>query len=228
MSISDFEDNGFFITRPLLGDAQLRVLSKDVGAASSNLASNKVGHRHLLVQAWCSELSITLRRHPLLASVLPPTCVAVQCTFFEKSPESNWLVALHQDLSIPVAERIEHDALSAWSEKEGCWFVQPPTEVLQQLIAVRFHVDVCNSIDGALKVVPGSHRHGRVDLTSAQALREESGELSCAVDRGGALVMRPLLLHSSSKASGQSRRRVLHFLFGPAILPYGLQWHHAV
>jgi hypothetical protein len=40
--------------------------------------------------------------------------------------------------------------------------------------------------------------------------------------------MRPLALHASSKATGTSRRRVLHFVFGSAGLPYGLQWEHAV
>ena len=44
---------------------------------------------------------------------------------------------------------------------------------------------------------------------------------------GAALVLRPLLLHASSKASGESRRRVLHFLFAPADPPNGLRWQHA-
>lgn len=39
--------------------------------------------------------------------------------------------------------------------------------------------------------------------------------------------MRPLLLHASSKATGRSRRRVLHFVYGPAQLPSGLRWHEA-
>jgi hypothetical protein len=38
------------------------------------------------------------------------------------------------------------------------------------------------------------------------------------------MAMRPLLLHASSKATGSSRRRVLHFLFGPPALPFGLEW----
>jgi hypothetical protein len=36
--------------------------------------------------------------------------------------------------------------------------------------------------------------------------------------------MRPLALHASSKATGTSRRRVLHIVFGPAEPGYGLQW----
>jgi hypothetical protein len=40
--------------------------------------------------------------------------------------------------------------------------------------------------------------------------------------------MRPLLLHSSSRAQAQAPRRVLHFLFGPRELPCGLTWYRAV
>jgi hypothetical protein len=56
------------------------------------------------------------------------------------------------------------------------------------------------------------------------ALRQASGEVACAAPRGSALVMRPLLLHGSSKARGTRLRRVLHFLFGPRELPFGLRW----
>jgi predicted protein tyrosine phosphatase len=48
-----------------------------------------------------------------------------------------------------------------------------------------------------------------------------------AWDRGGALVMRPLILHASSKATSLSQRRVLHFVFGPPRLPLGLEWRWA-
>ena len=44
---------------------------------------------------------------------------------------------------------------------------------------------------------------------------------------GFAVLMRPLLLHASSKATGASRRRVLHFLFGPRQLLLGLAWANA-
>jgi hypothetical protein len=59
-------------------------------------------------------------------------------------------------------------------------------------------------------------------------LRQQHGEVHCLADRGGVVVMRPLLLHLSSKARAQSRRRVLHFLFGPSELTCGLRWHRAV
>ncbi len=79
-----------------------------------------------------------------------------------------------------------------------------------------------------MKVVPASHREGVLSPQCAQAVRAERGEVAAVAPRGAALLMRPLLLHASSKSSGTSRRRVLHLLFGPPQLPLGLQWAHRV
>lgn len=147
---------------------------------------------------------------------------------FEKSPERNWLVALHQDLSIPVGERVRHDALSGWSMKDGNLFVQPPASVLQSLVAVRLHLDDGGPAAGGLRVVPGSHAFGRVGPERAAEIRAERGEAEPTVTKGDLLVMRPLVLHASSKARGSTPRRVLHYVFGPPVLPFGLTWPDSV
>src|SRR5260221_14552741 len=126
-----------------------------------------------------------------------------------------WLVAPHQDLSIPVRAGVVHQSLGAWSEKEGELYVQPPVELLNTLLAVRIHVDDCRRENGPLRVVPGSHRHGKLRAATAVELRSDRGEEVCVAKSGDALLMRPLLLHASSKAQSPSRRRVLHVLFGP-------------
>jgi ectoine hydroxylase-related dioxygenase (phytanoyl-CoA dioxygenase family) len=96
--------------------------------------------------------------------------------------------------------------------------------VLEDLIAVRVHLDDSGPDNGPLRVVPGSHRLGRIPRDQQAALRLEFGEVECHVPRGGALLMKPLLLHASSKATGPRQRRVLHFLYGPPELPLGLEW----
>jgi hypothetical protein len=68
----------------------------------------------------------------------------------------------------------------------------------------------------------------RFDNADALALRDRLGEVACAVKKGVGLLMKPLVLHASSKASGQSRRRVLHLVFGPRCLPLGLRWRQAI
>lgn len=185
------------------------------------------GSRNLLASGACMALLARLRELPAVAALVPDDRVAVQCTSFEKSADTNWLVPVHQDLGIPVHERIDHPALSGWSRKEGGWYVQPPVDVLESLVALRVHLDDCGADDGPLRLVPGSHLLGRIDATDAPAVRTRLGEVIAVVPRGGLLVMRPLLLHASSKSCGTSRRRVLHFLFGPRALPFGLAWQRA-
>nr|WP_245213050.1 phytanoyl-CoA dioxygenase family protein [Rhizobacter sp. AJA081-3] len=186
------------------------------------------GSRALLAEPWCAALSQTVRAQLTLSKLIPANFVSVQCTYFEKSTSRNWLVPIHQDLSIPVAHRVEDSTLSGWSVKEGSLFVQPPCSVLAELVAVRVHLDPCSANDGPLRVIPGSHTFGPTSPESAVAARRAGTEVACTCEQGAALVMRPLLLHSSSKATGTSKRRVLHFLFGPPQLPFGLTWQIAV
>ena len=198
----------------------LEELSRDL----ASLPDMDAGTRRLLDTRWCAELAERLRTDRRFQGPLPGDARTVQCTLFVKSTTQNWLVALHQDLSIPVAKHVASSRCSGWSQKEGELFVQPPVSVLEQLLAVRVHLDDCNDRNGALRVVPGSHRLGRLSQSEALRAREQRGEHSVPVPRGGAMVMRPLLLHASSKATIDGHRRVLHFVFGPSTLPEGLQW----
>lgn len=181
------------------------------------------GTRNLLAEGWCRSLANRLRAHADLAAMIPEGATAVQCTYFEKSRAGNWLVPMHQDLSLPVAGRVEHPDLRGWSEKEGTLFVQPPDSFLAAMVAVRIHLDPCGPDDGPLRVVPGSHLLGRLAPDALAAARRATPEVECLAGRGAALVMKPLLLHASSRATGDGRRRVLHFLFAPRDLPCGLR-----
>ncbi len=96
--------------------------------------------------------------------------------------------------------------------------------LLENVLALRLHLDDCNEQNGALRVVPGSHRLVRLTVDEATRAKEAHGEVYVQVPRGGAMVMKPLLLHASSKASIGGMRRVLHFVFGPAELAGRLRW----
>ena len=216
--------DGFRLLPGLLGPGQRQALIAELATPPPGAA----GQRELLEQPWCQALSRWLQALPPLHDVLPADAVAVQCTLFEKSPDRNWLVALHQDLTIPVAERVEHAALKGWSVKGGRHFVLAPAPLLAQMVALRVHLDDATEADGGLRFVPGSHRDGVLGEADAAQWRERAGEVAVNALAGDGLLMRPLVLHASSKASASGRRRVLHFLFGPRSLTLGLRWHQAV
>lgn len=192
------------------------------------LDAGEAGSRNLLAEIWCSDLVAPLRSGLQALGLLSSNAVAVQCTLFRKTSDCNWKVPYHQDLSIPVAERVEHPALSGWSVKEDGLYVQPPIELLDGLLAARLHLDPCGDDDGALRVVPGTHRLGRLSPERIAAMDKRRDEVVCATDVGDVMLMRPLLLHASSKAERPSGRRVLHFLFAPPDPGCGLQWRVSV
>lgn len=224
MPADAFSRDGFVVIPGVLNAARCAA----VAALTAAAASGSPGTRCLLADDWCRALALALRAHPSIAPVIPYDYVVVQCTYFEKSRAQNWLVPVHQDLSIPVKARVAHPALGGWAEKEGSLFVQPPAEVLARMVALRVHLDPCLEEDGPLQFVPGTHTLGRLVAGQARTLKQAGPLVTCAVERGGVLMMRPLALHASSKATGTSRRRVLHFVFGPAQLPHGLAWAQAV
>jgi ectoine hydroxylase-related dioxygenase (phytanoyl-CoA dioxygenase family) len=218
-----FETNGFLMVPQVLSPEAC-----EAAAARIQPSAASGGARCLLNEDWCISLAKTIRLHSVLSKLMSADHVAVQCTYFEKSSERNWLVPIHQDLSIPVANRVEEVCLRGWSKKEGSLFVQAPTPILEKMVAIRIHLDVCAQGDGSLKVLSGSHLQGVISPTQAVAMRAAGGVVECHAESGDALVLRPLLLHASSKSTGKSRRRVLHFVFGPHALPYGLLWENAL
>jgi hypothetical protein len=215
-----FADSGFAIVPDVMTAIEVDALMRHV----ERLDPAGAGMRDVLDHAWAQRLAGELRRRLVDRAALAATDIPVQCTYFEKSAERNWLVPYHQDLAIPVAERVADPSLTGWSRKAGALFVHAPAAVLETLTAVRLHLDACPAEAGALRVIPGTHRAGRLDDEAIRAARAAGREVPCAIGRGGVLAMRPLLLHASSKMTGPGSRRVLHFLFGPLELPVPLRW----
>lgn len=216
---------GFLLLPGLLSSDRRQALIAELSA----LPPGAAGQRELLEQTWCQALVRWLKGLPRLQPFLPRDGLAVQCTLFEKSAGRNWLVTPHQDLAIPVAERLDNPALSGWSVKAGRNFVLAPAEVLHRMLALRLHLDDATQVEGGLRLVPNSHREGVLDDESILRRRDALGEVACDARAGDALLMRPLVLHASSKATvARGRRRVLHVLFGPSRLPFGLRWQWAV
>lgn len=223
-----FAAHGYALVEDAVPAPQCQALAALASRDEASAHTLSGGTRNMLAQPWCAALAQQLRAHPAIAACLPTDARAVQCTYFEKTAHRNWLVAPHQDLSVPVAQQVAAPGWQGWSAKEGHWFVQPPAAWLARMVAVRLHLDDCGPSDGPLRVLPGTHTHGHLSPAAMATLRQQGTEAVSTAPAGTALLMRPLLVHASSKSTGTGRRRVLHFVFGPAALPHGLQWPTAV
>lgn len=142
--------------------------------------------------------------------------------YFNKPAGSNWLVAWHQDVMISVDRRQELPGYGPWTSKGGDTTVLPPREILESIITLRLHLDECDATNGALRVVPGSHRHGVIANDQHPAFTPAA--VTCEVHAGGLMLMHPLTLHASNRSTSPRPRRVIHLEFSAAELPSGLQW----
>jgi ectoine hydroxylase-related dioxygenase (phytanoyl-CoA dioxygenase family) len=142
--------------------------------------------------------------------------------YFDKPGQSNWFVAYHQDLTISVDKRALYDGFGPWTVKHNQFAVQPPVTILQDNFTVRIHLDETTVENGALKVLSGSHRQGirRVEQINLDAEQQ----VTCDVNKGGVMLMRPLLFHASERTVNNSQRRVIHVEFSKSQLPEGLNW----
>ena len=164
----------------------------------------------------------------LVEPVLGSQPRAVRGLLFDKSPDANWKVAWHQDLSIAVRQRIDLEGFGPWSEKAGVPHVQPPVSVLQKMLTVRLHLDDCTEENGPLQVLPGSHRLGLIPPRAIDQLHCDTRPVICTIPAGGAILMRPLTLHASSAATAPTHRRVVHIEYASAdALPPGIEWHES-
>lgn len=160
----------------------------------------------------------------LAAKHMKNTPRAVRAIFFDKSPDTNWLVTWHQDLTIAVKEKCEVEGFGPWSVKDGQPHVQPPAELLERMVTLRLHLDDADAENGALRVLPGTQALGKLDSDRIQSLRKEITEHLGTAKTGDVHLMRPLLLHASGKSTSTRHRRILHIEFADLDLPGGLQW----
>jgi ectoine hydroxylase-related dioxygenase (phytanoyl-CoA dioxygenase family) len=146
----------------------------------------------------------------------------VKSIYFDKPEQSNWFVAYHQDLTISVDRKIQAAGFDQWTVKNNQFAVQPPVPLLENIFTIRIHLDDTDENNGALKIVPGSHRKGIYRPETIDWNNER--EVACKVPQGGIMVMQPLLLHASNRTVNNNKRRVIHLEFSDQLLPNGLQW----
>ena len=224
---SDVEINGFAIVEGVLSHATVDHLLTSLERIGDTGSVRKRGGmfaiRNLLDVPEVRELANSETVRVLVEPVLGDRLFPVRGILFDKIPDANWKVPWHQDVTIAVQERVEAEGFGPWSMKADVLHVQPPAEVLEHMVSVRLHLDNCGEENGALRVIAGSHLHGRIPEQEIQAMRETS-EVVCAVGVGGALLMHPLLLHASSPSRVPGHRRVVHLDYASVPLPNGMRW----
>ena len=215
------EQQGFAIIPHVLTTSEREELIESLGPVTG------ARRRGLLALPVVAQLARSSRLLDIVRPHLPADPRPVRAIYFDKSPEANWLVAWHQDFTLALRARTDAPGFGPWSIKDGVPHVQPPIHLLEQMLTTRLHLDDCDETNGALRVLPGSHRLGRLSAERIQQLRASHRDHLCHLTAGDALLMRPLLLHASSRSQGNRHRRVLHIEYAAFPLPQPLEWHEA-
>ncbi len=212
----NFLTHGFELVENIIPSSDIDNIHREIDQFQE---SSSAGIRHAdtklstLQQLAQSSLALHLAEH-----YMQDKPRLMRCILFNKTAEQNWLVSWHQDKTLCMPRKFAHQDWGPWSIKDGAHHVQPPINILNQMITLRFHLDDNHKDNGCLKVLPGSHNKGILSTQQMHALNEKASPVYCLAPRGSALVMKPLLVHASNKATTPDRRRVIHMEFVPAKL----------
>lgn len=219
-AIQDFESIGVCLIRKVLPAAHLVPLRAAVDAC----ISDGPGSRCFSLLRLAEGMRLLAVMGGVAQRLAGAPARLVRILAFDKTPETNWGVPWHQDRTVAVKRRVEVVGFGPWSTKAGVPHVAPPQALLEAMFSLRLHLDDCGPENGPLKIIPGSHRLGRLPVRDVLDLGRREKAETCLAVAGDVLAMRALTVHASDPAIAPAHRRVLHLDFSTADLPAPLEW----
>jgi ectoine hydroxylase-related dioxygenase (phytanoyl-CoA dioxygenase family) len=205
--MASFRQQGFEVIPDILDRVAVSSLLRAV--VESAVPRSRAGMRGAMEVEAVREIAHDPRIMTFTWAALGEGAFPFRATLFDKSSDSNWLVPWHQDTALPLRERREIAGWGPWSVKEGVICAHAPACALENVLAIRIHLDDSHAVNGPLRVLPATHKSGVLSDDSIHELANKIHPVECPVRAGGLVLMKPLLIHASSKLIAGSRR-VLH------------------
>ncbi len=219
---------GFAIINKVYTDKEVNDLLKLIAMADSANENFRQSNDLFAIRRFFKEIPLSQKivfNEKLLqikSELFGSAFFVVKSIYFDKPANSNWFVSYHQDLTIAVDKKHLVAGYGPWTTKQNQFAVQPPVEILKDNFTIRIHLDDTTEENAALRVVPASHLKGICRPEKINWSIEK--QTICTVEKGGIMIMKPLLLHSSGRTTNNKKRRVLHIEFSKSILPTCLNW----
>lgn len=217
------EKNGYSILHDLYTRKEVKQMRRVLDEYFKSSEEPAFGKRTLLLDIPKLKELLFSENLVNLVRAIDKKAFLVKATYFDKPSNENWYVTWHQDIPINVSSKVVTPDFNSWTFKKGINSVCPPEEIIQSIFTIRIHLDDTHQQNGALQVVPGSFKK-RFTHNEIHTITENCSPTICKVNEGGVQLMKPLLLHSSSKSRTQKKRRVIHLEFTSAELPGNLDW----
>jgi len=225
---SSIQENGFTVINNVFSEEEIKKIgeiiqnidtSKEIFRKSDDLFAIR---QFLKEIPQVRELVFNENIKNIITEIFGEKYFVVKSIYFDKPEKSNWYVAYHQDLTISVDKKTDLPGFGPWTTKQNQFAVQPPLDILENIFTIRIHLDDTDEDNGALKVIPKSHAKGIYRPETIDWSVET--ETICDVERGGVMIMKPLILHGSNRTTNGKKRRVSHIEFSDRKLPEELSW----
>ncbi len=221
-------ENGYTIINRIFSDEKIEQISKVIQNADTSNETFRKSENLFAIRQFLKEIPEAVNLifneniKKVIKEIFGDRYFVVKSIYFDKPEKSNWYVAYHQDLTVSVDQKVELPDFGPWTTKQNQFAVQPPLHILENIFTIRIHLDDTDEHNGALKVVPKSHAKGiyRPETIDWNTEKEEI----CTVEKGGIMIMKPLLLHGSNRTTNGKKRRVIHIEFSDMELPEALNW----
>jgi hypothetical protein len=220
----EYRNDGYYLVKGAFSTEQVAILKEELTVFNGKI--NNYGVCSLISKVpYIKSMASSPPLINIAKNILGEKVRPVRSVYFDKVPCANWNVAWHQDTSIALKSKHEINGFGPWSEKQGVVHSEPPVEFLQNTLTLRIHLDKANTESGVLRVIPGTHKNGRVHAKDILKIVESNKAIECDASEGDVLLMNPLLFHSSRKAVNPTHRRIIHIEYSAMVLPTPLEWY---
>jgi ectoine hydroxylase-related dioxygenase (phytanoyl-CoA dioxygenase family) len=206
-------EDGFFVREGVFDKSEVA----HILGSLANVPHSRAGSRHLMSVPAVNRLASDRRLLQIAETTLSAAVIPFRATLFDKSPTANWKVAWHQDTALPLMKRTESEGWGPWSIKDGVHYAHAPTRALESVVALRIQLDPSTTANGPLRVIPKTHRFGVLTDDEVATIAHQGQSMECLGGVGSVLMMRPLLIHASSKSESDMPRRVLHIEYATTL-----------
>lgn len=218
-----FAGTGSSVIRKIYTQREVRKMKHLMEKQFKDTGEERFGKRNFLnAVPGLRELLFNKNLNELVQSI-DGKAKLTKCIYFNKPAASNWYVTWHQDITLRMKEKKQVEGFKGWTNKDREVGVIPPLKYLENNFTIRIHLDETNDRNGALYVIPGSHKKILEDGEIA-LITQNANACRCDVALGGIHLMHPLLLHRSGESTSKKSRRVIHLEFSAAKLPEGLEF----
>lgn len=113
---TEYWEKGFSIGAPLMSPDALEEARREADVLFSE-GNFRGGVRSVLRRSHYFNKLAEQALAPLASELLQGGAEPIKGTLFDKSPDANWKVPWHQDLTITVRERLDVEGFGPWSLK---------------------------------------------------------------------------------------------------------------